>query len=258
MTSNSHQVTAVRHDVREQLQMAVVDVRTVKRNDIAQLGQQRTPCCFNTQRLQNFHNVVGPRARRVHGRVAHDSEEVDTFRVQQPLSLGSNTVGVHPLRILLTQENLDDARNAGEQQLVEQRVLRRLQEVLLVVRLVLAGRLVDQANANDQLVRILVRLKAVQQRAKLFVDAAHNVFQRQLLVSQRGTRHLKAQQPRRVRLKVCLHVRHGKVVTHKLLVLLDDGRLRVRIVPNLRLSHQLGQRRVLEFRLHRLGLLRIL
>lgn len=51
MTGNGHEMPSASHCVAQQGQMAVVDVRTVERDDMVQLSLQSLTHCFNTKDL---------------------------------------------------------------------------------------------------------------------------------------------------------------------------------------------------------------
>lgn len=58
VTSDSHEVSAIRHHVHEQGQMSVIDTRTSKLDDVPHFAQQRLSCSFDTQNFEDFYTVV--------------------------------------------------------------------------------------------------------------------------------------------------------------------------------------------------------
>jgi hypothetical protein len=66
VTRDCHQVTLVCHDVAKKRQMTVIDIGTVKFDNVTQFSQKSITRGFDTQRFHNFHDRVGRGSRSVH------------------------------------------------------------------------------------------------------------------------------------------------------------------------------------------------
>lgn len=81
-------MTPAGHCVTQQGKMAVVNVRTIKRDDMVQLSFQSLTHCLNTKNSENLHNVVGGGPNRVHILFTKDPHETDSICFQDPLLQG--------------------------------------------------------------------------------------------------------------------------------------------------------------------------
>lgn len=65
--------------------MAVVNIRTIERDDMVQLSLQSLTHSLNTKNSENLYNVVGGGSDRVHILLTEDPHETDSIGFQDPL-----------------------------------------------------------------------------------------------------------------------------------------------------------------------------
>mmetsp|Transcript_5666 Transcript_5666/g.17417 ORF Transcript_5666/g.17417 Transcript_5666/m.17417 type:complete len:285 (-) Transcript_5666:3753-4607(-) len=151
MTSHRQEVTSVRHDVAQDGEMAIVDVRAVELDHGTQLTEERLAHRLDAQVPNDLTYVVGHEPCVVYTPVGRsDSGKVDAFRVQNPLSNHPEGagLGVHGLPLGFAHEYALDLLNAAQCHLRKHVGLYLLQEqvFLLVgtdVLVALIGRVID-------------------------------------------------------------------------------------------------------------------
>ena len=263
MACNSHQVAAVGHHLHQNSEVAVVDVGAVKFDDASQLFEQRVSHRLDAQHLEHLNQVVAERARVVHIWMVHHLPQVAALGIQHPLLLSL-------VRLFVVKrgsrgaadEHLADVHHAAQTQLGQHICLNALQEDVVAVAagassVVVLGRrlVVDDADAQHQLLGVVISEDDTQVICEHGVDALRNVRHGQLLVHHHLAVQLDAQHPRREAIQRQILVRHLVVAFHELMVLGQDCVLGVRVVVDLAAVGHAVQRRVLQPRLRRLRLL---
>ena len=254
---DGHQVAAVGHDVAQDGEVAVVDVRAVERDDVAHLLEQRGACGLDAEHAVDLDDVVRDGARGVNvGRSEH-GEQVRAVGVEHPLDA---LVARRRLELLLAHVDLAHVAYAEQLERVEQALLAGAQKDAVRLRVLGlgVGVAVDEPNAQHEVLGVVVVEEALQLvLALLGLEEAHDalvdVGHLEVLVEHELLVEMHAQQPRRQRVRVGLV---GRVVVraHKLLVLVDDGGRGIGVVPDLGGARNVSQRRVAELALHGLGL----
>mmetsp|Transcript_26864 Transcript_26864/g.76935 ORF Transcript_26864/g.76935 Transcript_26864/m.76935 type:complete len:782 (+) Transcript_26864:965-3310(+) len=268
---DGHQVAAVAHHVAHRTHMSVVYIRAVERDDHADVEEEGLPRGLDTQHLQDLHDVVALQALEIHFWEQHHLLHVDTICVQHPL-LVSLELTLHLVVLvdrLLAHEDLLDADDALQGHLLEDVCLDASQELEVFVLLVVVGveglcRLADvrglfeEADAEHQLLGIVVREDAVDVAEEVVLDALADLSDRQLLVGHDLVAELDAQDPGAEPVRVTLLVRQLVILLDPLLVLLNPCVHGVGVPEDLGEGRDLLQRRMLEHTLHVLGTLLLL
>eukprot|EP00958_Prasinococcus_capsulatus_P026051 scaffold4543_cov350-Prasinococcus_capsulatus_cf.AAC.1 len=207
--------------------------------------------------------MVGHGACVVDVLVAHHHQKVDALRVQHPLGVAAVALG--PLAVLdalrLPDKHLGDVRDTPQGHHRQHVAGHLLQEhvVLRVAYDVALGRLVvEDAQAQDELLRVVIGEDHVKVVLVLLVDLLGHLRHAQLLVDHHLAVQLDAQQPGADALGVDVLVGHLEVGAHRLLVLPDEGGLGVGVVPDLDGLRHRAQGGVLELHLRVLGRLAVL
>lgn len=107
VTSNGHQVTTICHHISKSSKMAIVDIRTIKRNNSSEFLEESISHSLNTKHLNDFDDIVGNGARVVDIRETHNLQKIDSFSIENPLIFSCKAtilVKYHPL--FFTHENL--------------------------------------------------------------------------------------------------------------------------------------------------------
>ena len=256
---DGHQRALAGHDVHQQGEVAVVDVGAVELNHIAHLLEQRGACGLDTKHAENLDAVVRERAGDVH--------TVDGQHVAQVGPVGLEHVlldrvplardRVHAARglVLLDDEHLADARHALERNVGEHLLREGLEEHVLLALHLLVGVVVHDADAQHELLGVVLRVHHKDVLAKHGADLGRHLGHGQVLVEHRGTVQHQAQQPGRLPLQARLHllVGDGEEGLHELAVLGDHRGARVGVVEHLERRGDRLERRVRQSRLDLLG-----
>jgi len=259
MAGDGHEEAAVRHDVGEDGQVAVVHVRAVKLNHTTHLAEKLVAGRLHAQHLNHLRNVVAHGASEVHVGMAQNLSQVDALRVQDPLrDLGVAALAAHDL-VSLSDEHLFDHLDPLQLQL-RQHVGLNLPHKHVLLALILHALLrgvVHDPDAQDLLGRVIVAEDAVKVILKFSVHTLCHLAQQQPLVHHHLTVCLDAQQPGAHALRVEVIVRHLEVGLHRLAVLLDDAVLGIGVVVNFRGRRHRGERGVFQRALHALGVVAV-
>ena len=263
VASDGHHGSSGGHRVDEGREMAIVDVAPVELDDSAHLLEQGIPARLDAQHAYDLENVVAHRPGVVDIDVRHDLHEVDALCVQHPFlaCLEGSLLLVVVGDLGLPQENLanvfdslklDERQEAGLDLLDEGELLVLLHVVIKLCGHALHARVVDHPDAENEFLGIVIVVDAVQLRTKVFHDDVRHVGQEELLVDHHVPGELDAQEPRAEDVGVDLAFVQVEVALHPVLVVLDHGRLRVRVVVDLCGVHDPTEVAVLEGALDRL------
>jgi hypothetical protein len=85
VAGDSHKETTLAHDVDEQSHVTMVDVRTVERQDHAQLLEETSSSCFDTKHTQNLDERVGVRLSRIYTFDGEYFSQRSTVGIEHPL-----------------------------------------------------------------------------------------------------------------------------------------------------------------------------
>ena len=196
--------------------------------------------------------------------------QVHPLRVQHPLRGGGETALVRRHHLLgLPQSDLADVRHTLQLELAQHRLLDALQEdviirevtavaLLLVAPFTVDRFVVHDADAQDQLLGVVVRKNTRQILPELLVDAVGHIDHGEILVDHHLAVEFDAQEPGAHPGGVDILVRHVKVGMHEVRILLDQSSRRVGVVVDLGGPRHVVQRRVLERALHLLRRLLVL
>ena len=259
MTRNGHERTRARHNIDQQRQMAIVDVRTIKLDDVAHFLEQRATRRLNTKHAEHFNTVVRERARDVDAVHCKNVLEVRSVRFQDILldrvPLASRRVKAPRKLVLLHNEHLGDARHTLQRNVGEHLLCKALQEHVFLALYLLVRVVVDNTNAQHKLLGVIFRVHYKHIAAKHGTDFRRNLSHRQVLVEHLRTVEHKTQQPWRLALEACLDllVRNRKESVDKVAVLGNHRRARVGIVEHFNCSRDRLQRCVGQCRLDHLG-----
>ena len=230
--------------------MAVVDVDSVAAQHKSDLVDEGQSDCLDTKHLQDLLNVVGVGALEVDLVIAEHLSESDTVSFNEPvlrrvsrLQLLSSQWTVLSL-VILSERDLGDLGNTAERNLIKN-LVHDLFEVhgsrfLVIVIIVLN---VLDSDSHDELVVIVVGVHLVNLVLEGLVDLVGNLGHGQVArVDSLGV-ELEAHQPRREFItRVGVIIEDYIVVRDEdLLVVLDDGVLRIGVVEDLSRIHYLRQ-----------------
>ena len=256
---DGHEVSPIGHHLDEDGEVAVVDVRAVKLNHAAKLLEQRVSHSLDAQHLDHLDEVVGRGAGKVDILVVHNLQEVDALGVEHPLALLGKRLGdrVQAHHVRLADEHLLDVGDTPQRQVGEHLRLELLEEDLVLgggrAGFLVSHLVVQQANSEDELLRVVVVEYAGQILLEVLVDALGDVRHQQFLVHHHLAVQLDAEQPRGHPAGIHVLIRHLVIGPDKLLVLLDDGIRGIGVIPNLGGGRDGVQGGVLEDRLDVLG-----
>ena len=121
---DGHEMAAVGHHIAQNCDVAVVHVRAVELNHVAELGHQGQAGCLDAEHLDDLDDVVRSRAGMVDPLVWEHIHQVYPLRVQHPLRGGGETAFVRRHRLLgLPQSDLADVRHSLQLELAQHRLL---------------------------------------------------------------------------------------------------------------------------------------
>ncbi len=211
MACHSSDAATVSHDVDEECEMAMVDVRTAKGKHLGQLLHQGGPGCLNAQHVNDLVQVVRVCPLRVHAIDGQNISQRGAFGVEIPLhALRCLLVGhlraICPLDQpgALVQEGAFDAGYPAKGAIVKEMLLEPLQHDVvlddLVPVLVLVVVLADNADADDHLLGIVVGEDDGDVLLVLVLDALGNIFHTQAFVEHLLPVERESQKPARLAL----------------------------------------------------------
>ena len=242
-------MAAVCHRLAENGKVAIVHIRAIKLDNAAELLQKRVSCSLNAQHLNHLIQVIGKDARVIHPVKGHHFFQGHALGVEHPLLLllvhRNVTVRVQRSPFHLSDENLIDAVDALQLEVIHELRLDNPQEVIVVCLLVVQLRIFE-TQTEYKLLRVVVGKDDVGILAELFFDTLPNGLHAQILVEHQVAVKDESQNPPRQRVRVCVLV--GQLVKgmHEFLVLFHDGCQRIRVVVNFRALGHVPQNSVLE------------
>ena len=204
---DGHEVAPRRHDVAEQRQMAVVDVRAAKRDDRAHFDINRVTDGLDAETGKDLADVVAGGPGRIYGLLAHRAHQVRAIRLEEDLGhsviFSRLRVDVNLVLVLLTllrdnHVDFGDLLDAGERHVGEQIVFDLPEELVVGDRLVLLCvlSLLDPDPHHQVVDIVVVRGNAVEVVAKVLLDLGVKIVHLDLLRPHDLVVKLDSQQPR--------------------------------------------------------------
>ena len=265
---NGHEVALGGHDVAEQRQVAVVHVDAVEVEHHAHLLLHRLPDGLDAEHAEDLADIVRARPHGVDVSLGKNPHQGRAVRFQEPFCDRLELARLRDHRALLVVRagqvhvHLGDRlqtlqRHVGQHvglDATKEHVVLHLVRLLLVPD-VLAVVRVHDADAEHELLGVVVIEDAVEVVAEAGVDLLADLLHGQFLVRHPLPVQLDPEQPGRDSRLV--KVRHLVVDVDELLVLSDDRVLRVRVVVDGGVGRDPPERGVLQSAEDVLGLLRV-
>ena len=186
--------------------------------------------------------------------MSHDFEEIDTLRIQHPLSvlLKQLSARIDSITLRLANENLLNIRDTSKCEVAKHLCLDAFQEHFVFDRgiIVLLTLSLHDSDSQHELLRVIVVEDTTKITAKVFIDALGHIRHQQLLINHHLAVQLNSQQPRRHSRRIDVLVRHLVIRTNELTIFFDDSIGRIRVVVYLRDGGNTVKRCVLKRRLN--------
>mmetsp|Transcript_95530 Transcript_95530/g.270215 ORF Transcript_95530/g.270215 Transcript_95530/m.270215 type:complete len:322 (-) Transcript_95530:3304-4269(-) len=249
--------------------MPVVHIRTIERDNHADVEEQRLSRSFDAQHVKDLDYVIALDAPEIHFRDLHDLFHVYAVGVQDPL-LGALELArrLHVLgNRLLAHENLLNAEDTLKGHFLENVRLNAPEELEIFVIFVVGrvewprlhllklGLLFEQAYPQHQFFGIVVRENAIQVALEVLYDPFADLANRELLVGHDLVAELDAQKPRTTTSRILVIIGQLVIFAHPLSIIQDPCVDWIGVPENLGKRGDLFQRCVLQRALHVLGAL---